>query len=71
MDEIAYRIFGWLFIEVFMHFVCFGIGWILLKILTLGKYPTKETDEKIVIYIGLGALISLLIAFTIYAYIYF
>ena len=71
MDEIALRFIGWFFIDVIMHIVCFGIGYVILKTLTLGKYPTKETKEDIVMYTGLGALILLIIALTIYAYIYF
>ena len=71
MDEIALRFIGWFFIDVIMHIVCFGIGYIILKSLTLGKYPTKETKEDTVMYAGLGTLILLIIALTIYTYIYF
>ena len=71
MDEIALRFIGWFFIDVIMHLVCFGIGFVILKVFTLGKYPTKETNEDTVMYIGLGVLILLIISLTVYAYIYF
>ena len=71
MDEIAIRFIGWFFIDVIMHFVCFGIGFVIIKTLTLGKYPTKETSEEVVMYTGAGVLILLIITLTVYAYIYF
>lgn len=69
MDEIAIRFISWFFIDVLMHLVCFGIGWVALKTLTLGNYPTDKTDENTVILAGFITLVLLIIGVTVYAYI--
>jgi hypothetical protein len=70
MDEIAIRILSWFFIDVLMHIICFGLGWAILKTLTFGKYPTKQTDENHVMITGFITIVLFIIGITVYAYNY-
>lgn len=77
MDEIISIILGsigrlvtWLVIDVLMHIVCYGIGWITSKVLTFGSYPKKETNDDTVMLIGFFVLMLLVIGLTVYVYIH-
>jgi len=42
------------------------IGWVVLKSVTFGKYPIRESSQEIVIAVGVFTLLIPVIAFTIY-----
>ena len=52
------RLIAWLFLEICFQFVCRGIGWMILKGITLGKYPTEDSSSEFVAVIGLLALLG-------------
>lgn len=77
MEEIAGSILhfigrsiAWFFIDIFFHFVCWGIGWLTLKILTFGKYPTASTKEDTIALAGFVVLIITLVCITLYFHFY-
>ncbi len=61
------RFIGWLIIEIFLQVICWGIGCGFLKVVSFGKYPSKDSNEGNVIAVGLIILLSPIILFTIYA----
>jgi len=60
------RFFIWFFLDIFFQVICWGIGWCTLKIITLGKYPKKQTSEKAVAILGFIVLLLKLIGIVIY-----
>ncbi len=60
------RIIVWLVADVIVGTVFWGIGWCVLKVLTLGSYPTADTKKSHVIAVGLAAIMILSIAIIIY-----
>jgi hypothetical protein len=71
VEEVAvggiFRILSWLVMEFFLQMFCWGIGWVTLKIFTLGTYPKPSTKHTHVIAVGLVELIAILVAITVYA----
>jgi len=60
------RTIGWFLIELLFNIVCWSIGWVTLKIITLGKYSARNTHEDTVSFSGAAVLILLLIYITMY-----
>ena len=61
------RFIGWLIIEIFLQVICWGIGWVFLKAVSLGQYPSKGSNQEIVIAVGLIIFLIPVIVFAIYA----
>lgn len=61
------RFIGWLIIEIFLQVICWGIGWVFLKAVSLGQYPSKDSNQEIVIAVGLIIFLIPVIVFAIYA----
>ena len=61
------RFIGWLIIEIFLQVICWGIGWVFLKAVSLGQYPSKDSNQEIVIALGLIIFLTPVIVFAIYA----
>lgn len=61
------RFIGWLIIEIFLQIICWGIGWVFLKAVSLGQYPSKDSNQEIVIAVGLIIFLTPVIVFSIYA----
>jgi hypothetical protein len=54
------RIIHWLAMEIFINSICWGIGWCILRIFTLGSYPKPTTKNTHIIATGLLGLITLM-----------
>lgn len=79
LDELAgglFRLLGGLFKDIFFDVLCFLVGWITLRVLTLGQYPrvglfdgmrhetsVTSTDESLVSIVGLLVIIAAVAAF--------
>jgi len=61
------RFIGWLIIEIFLQVICWGIGWGFLKAVSLGHYPFKDSNQEMVIAVGLIIFLIPVIVFAIYA----
>ena len=64
--SIAARVIGWFFVEVLLHIVCGGIGWLVIKLITFGKYPTKYTKEEPIMLVGFLILLIPVAVLTFY-----
>jgi hypothetical protein len=58
------RFIAYCVVELFFQFVCYSVGFVVLRAVTLGRYPekyiprTSDTNQEIyVIIIGLTALV--------------
>ncbi len=60
------RLIVWLVSDIIVDTILWGIGWGVLKALTLGSYPTPDTKNSHVIAAGLAAIITASIAVIIY-----
>jgi hypothetical protein len=60
------RLIVWFFSDIIVGTICWGIGWGVLKILTLGSYPKLDTKNSHVIAVGLVAIIIVSTAVIIY-----
>jgi len=58
------RVFVWIIIDLLFDIVCWGLGWAVLKLVTVGKYPDKNTSENTVSIVGAVVFILLLVALT-------
>jgi hypothetical protein len=61
------RFIGWLFIEIFLQVICWCTGCGFLKVVSFGRYPSKDSNQGVVIAVGLIILLSPILVFTIYA----
>ena len=63
------RIIGFIFLEIFFHLVIYTIGYVVLKIITYGKYPEEEfsleSDLHRETYVYLMGLIGLAVIIVI------
>lgn len=39
--EVLMRFIAYIFVELIFGTICYSVGWCILKIFTLGKYPPK------------------------------
>ncbi|MBU3002469.1 hypothetical protein [Paraglaciecola arctica] len=60
------RFVAWFAIEIFFQAICWGIGWVVLKTITFGKYPNKDSNHEIVCAVGLFLLVTSAVIVTIY-----
>jgi hypothetical protein len=58
--EIVVELVYWFLVEIILEVIFFGVGYGLLKVVTLGKYP-RSTSNKIIIKV-IGLLVVLLAA---------
>lgn len=42
----------WMVIDVLLDIICWSVGWIILKAVSLGRLPTKDTDRDWVAALG-------------------
>lgn len=61
------RFIGWLIIEIFLQVICWGIGWVFLKAVSLGQYSSKGSNQEVVIAVGLIIFLIPVIVFAFYA----
>ena len=66
--QITARIIGWFLIDIFVHVGCWSIGWVTMKIFTLGHYPKKETNEDKIALVGFFMLLLVIVGFTMYVH---
>lgn len=45
IGRLILRIIKWLIIDALVEFIIQGIGYITLKVITLGRYPRPNRDE--------------------------
>lgn len=60
------RFVAWFAIEIFFQAICWGIGWVVLKTITFGKYPNKDSNQEIVCVMGLIVLVASAVIVAIY-----
>ncbi len=58
------KVVGWILFELLFDIVCWGLGWVTLKLITVGKYPNKNTSESTVSIAGVVVLLLLLAVLT-------
>lgn len=61
------RFIGWLIIEILLQIICWGIGWVFIKAVSLGQYPSKGSNQEVVIAVGLIIFLIPVIVFAFYA----
>ncbi len=61
-----FRFFSWLVMEIFIQSFCWGLGWLTLKLFTLGHYPEPSTKNSHVIAVGLVVFMFGVLTVTIY-----
>ncbi len=61
------RILKWIFIDAIMEFVLKGTGHVVLKLLTLGKYPRAGRDEGRTIAVGFVSLVVVFVCLAMIA----
>jgi hypothetical protein len=68
MEEVAegigrffLNILRWIFVDAILEFFIRGLGYISLKIVTLGKYPRKNRDEGRCAIAGFITLVLILV----------
>ncbi len=54
------RYIGFIIMDILYNFVCYYIGWPIMKTITLGKYPEKVNYDYLHSYNRQGALCSFL-----------
>lgn len=65
MDELVegvgkgfFRFLKWIIIDAFIEFFVYGYGWLILKIITLGKYPKpNHNNDTLCCIVGLISII--------------
>lgn len=67
-------LFGWLcrtlVVELLVYTILYGIGWVILKIITLGRYPQRPRGGKGWLDVELVALVGLLgVVFAVVAFV--
>ena len=61
------RILKWIVVEAIIEFVIKGIGHIVLKLLTFGKYPRAGRDEGRTFAVGLVSVIVVFVCLILFA----
>ena len=61
------RILKWIVVEAIIEFVIKGIGHIVLKLLTFGKYPRAGRDEGRTFAVGFVSLIVIFVCLVLIA----
>ena len=61
------RILKWIVVEAIIEFVIKGIGHIVLKLLTFGKYPRAGRDEGRTFAVGLVSIIVVFVCLILFA----
>jgi len=70
-DRLIYRPYIKPGFDAFMRFIvdsvlkkgCYGCGYVCMKLLTVGKYPSRNTKHRTVCYFGLLVVLLLLFAY--------
>lgn len=58
------KLFKWLLIDFVIDFLFHRLGYVTLKILTLGKYPKSRQDNKILCsLVGVGAFVVMILLY--------
>ena len=60
------RAVAWLFVEILFYAVCFSIGWVEIKLITLGKYPNASTSKTKVAALGLITVVAVFFGLVIF-----
>lgn len=60
------RVIVWFVMDIFFGALCWGIGWLILKVLSLGTYPSQDTKSGPIIATGLSVLLIVITALMIY-----
>ena len=64
--EAVARFFLWLFAVLYIERIFYPIGWLMLKIVTLGRYPPPSPSERTREFISLLPLVVALAGVTIW-----
>ncbi|MEE8056284.1 MAG: hypothetical protein V3T17_00390 [Pseudomonadales bacterium] len=59
------RFVGWFIMDIIFDVICWGVGWAVLRLFTLGKYPQKDSNPVNVATVGAIVLLTPVIGFTI------
>lgn len=55
------RILIWVVVEFCFYTVCWSIGWCVLKLITIARYPKPNSKPEYVIVVGFLAIISFIV----------
>lgn len=67
--ELLLNAIGWLFVELIFYGVFYSVGWVVIKVVTLGRHPgpwrgaESLVDVEWVAFVGLLAVVAAIIAF--------
>lgn len=64
MDGIFKFVASWI-VDVLLTAVFYWPGWLVLRVLTLGRYPPKRRQPHNVVFVSVIGLSALLVALTI------
>lgn len=66
LGRFIFRILKWIVVEAIIEFVIKGIGHIVLKLLTFGKYPRAGRDEGRTFAVGLVSSIVVFVCLVLF-----
>ena len=66
LGRFIFRILKWIVVEAIIEFVIKGIGHIVLKLLTFGKYPRAGKDEGRTFAVGLVSSIVVFVCLVLF-----
>ena len=61
------RVIKWIIIDAIMEFVLKGTCYVVLKLLTLGKYPRAGRDEGRIVTVGFVSLVVVFVCLAMIA----
>lgn len=64
--EIAFRVIGQLVIEVLFVGVFYWPGWLILRVVTVGRYPPPQSRQHSREFVAVVAFVVFLVAVTFY-----
>lgn len=66
--ELTVRAIAWLFMEIIIGYICYGLGKGILKTITFGHHPKPDANKRYIQLLGACILIAPLVIYTIYIF---
>lgn len=64
--EIAFRVVGQFVIEVLFVGIYYWPGWLILRVITIGRYPSQQSQPHSREFVAMTAFVVFLVGLTVY-----